>query len=158
TGAQTPWSASTLAVGFKLFDEAGDGTPAAATTPPPVASAPSASPAPPPASAAAPPTAPGAVGPSAAAEIPPLALASVPPVGRTLASRDELRRLPSDDAYARVVETDTLRDYQWFVDLYPTYRLTPQIWVIIETRREAILWRRAVNRNTPRAYWNYLKR
>lgn len=158
TGAQTPWSASTLAVGFKLFDAPGDGTPAAAATAPPTAPAPSASPAPPPASAAAPAPAPGAASPSAAAEIPPPALAAVPPVGRTLASRDELRRLPAEEAYARVVETDTLRDYQWFVDVYPSYRLSPQIWVIIETRREAILWRRAVNRNTPRAYWNYLKR
>ena len=159
TGAQTPWSASTLAVGFKLFDAPGDGTPASgAETPPAVSAAQPASPAPPSASAAAPPPAPGSVAPTAAAEIAPPALAAVPPVGRTLASREELRRLPPDDAYARVVETDMLRDYQWFVDLYPTYRLTPQIWVIIETRREAILWRRAVNRNTPQAYWNYLKR
>jgi Caspase domain len=145
TGAQTPWSASALAVGFKLFDEPGDGTSTPAAAPavsaaPPVAAAPSPSAA------------------TAAAEIPPLALAAVPPVGRTLASRDELRRLPADEAYARVVETDTLRDYQWFVEVNPSYRLAPQIWVIIETRREAILWRRAVNRNTPRAYWNYLKR
>ena len=85
-------------------------------------------------------------------------MASVPPVGRVLASRDELRQLPPYEAYARVVETDTLRDYQWFVDVNPSYRLSPQVWVIIETRREAILWRRAVYRNSPRAYWNYLKR
>src|SRR5262249_436702 len=151
TGAQTPWSSSTLAVGFKLFDEPGDGTPA------PVAAAP-------PPTSAAPPDAPAAATPagtaprSAAAEIPPPPMASVPPGGRVLASRDELRQLPPEEAYARVVETDTLRDYQWFVDLHPSYRLAPQVWVIIETRREAILWRRAVNRNSPRAYWNYLKR
>jgi hypothetical protein len=158
TGAQTPWSASTLAVGFKLFDAPGDGAPApAAAAPPPAPAASSASPSPPPA-ATAPPAAPGAVPASAAAEIAPPSMASIPPVGRTLASRDELRRLPPDEAYGRVVEMDTLRDYQWFVDVYPSYRLTPQIWVIIETRREAILWRRAVNRNTPHAYWNYLKR
>src|SRR5438132_1350088 len=52
TGAQTPWTASTLAVGLKLFDAPGDGTPAPAA-PPPVAAAPPA-PAPPPPSAAAP--------------------------------------------------------------------------------------------------------
>ncbi|HEV2957265.1 MAG TPA: caspase family protein [Xanthobacteraceae bacterium] len=152
TGAQTPWTASTLAVGVKLFDASGDATPAPAA-PAPVAAAPPASPAPsaPPPAAAVPPA-------PAAAEIPPPPAAAIPPVGRTLASRDELRQLPADEAYARVVETDTLRDYQWFVDVYPTYRLTPQVWVIIETRREAILWRRAVNRNTPRGYWNYLKR
>jgi hypothetical protein len=82
----------------------------------------------------------------------------IPPVARTLASRDELRQLSPDEAYARVVEMDTLRDYQWFVDVYPTHRLAPQIWVIIETRREAILWRRTVTLNTAHAYWNYLKR
>jgi uncharacterized caspase-like protein len=159
TGAQTPWSASTLAVGFKLFDAPGDGSLAAEpAAPPPAAATPPPSPAPPPAAAAAPPAGPGAVPATAAAEIAPPPLASVPPVGRTLASRDELQKMPADDAYARVVETDTLRDYQWFVDVYPSYRLAPQIWVIIETRREAILWRRAVNRNTPRGYWNYLKR
>jgi hypothetical protein len=149
TGAQTPWTAWSLAVGLKLFDEPGDATPAPAA-PPPVAAAPPA-PAPPPSAAAPPP------GP-AVADIPPPAAAAIPPVGRTLASRDELRQLPADEAYARVIETDTLRDYQWFVDVYPTYRLSPQVWVIIETRREAILWRRAANRNTARGYWNYLKR
>jgi caspase domain-containing protein len=160
TGAQTPWTSSTLAVGFKLFDAPGDGTPAPAA-PPPVAAAPP-TPPPPPAPAAAP-AAPVAAAPPAqpgptVAEIAPPAPVAIPPVGRTLASRDELRLLPPDEAYARVVEMDTLRDYQWFVDVYSTYRLTPQVWVIIETRREAILWRRAVNRNTARAYWNYLKR
>src|SRR5262249_9848380 len=126
TGAQTPWSSSTLAVGFKLFDAPGDGTPA------PMAAGPADAPAP----AAAAPTAPGDRGPrSGAGEISPPPMASVPPVGRVLASRDELRQLPPDDAYARVVETDMLRDYQWFVDVNPSYRLSPQVWVIIETRR-----------------------
>jgi len=148
TGAQTPWSSSTLAVGLKLFDAPGDGSPA------PQAAAPA--PPPPATPGAAPP--PAASPPAAVAEVPPPPPVAIPPVGRTLASRDELRQLPAEDAYARVVETDTLRDYQWFVDVYPSYRLTPQVWVIIETRREAILWRRSVTLNTPRAYWNYLKR
>jgi uncharacterized caspase-like protein len=144
TGAQTPWSSSTLAVGLTLF-EAPQGTPAPASQ--------AAAPPPPP------PGAPPAPVPQAAApEATPPPAVAIPPVGRSLASRDELRQLSPDDAYARVVEMDTLRDYQWFVDVYPTYRLTPQIWIIIETRREAILWRRSVWRNTQRAYWNYLKR
>jgi uncharacterized caspase-like protein len=141
TGAQTPWSSSTLAVGLKLFEAPGEGAPA------PQAAAP----APPP------PAGPGAA-PPPVAQVPPPPPVTIPPVGRSLASRDELRQLPPDEAYARVIEMDALQDYQWFVDVYPTYPLTPQVWVIIETRREAILWRRSVNRNTPRAYWNYLKR
>jgi uncharacterized caspase-like protein len=158
TGAQTPWTSSTLAVGLKLFDAPGDGTPAPAAAPPVAAAPPAPAPPPAPSAAQAPPPPAAAAPPARSAEIPPPPMAAIPPVGRTLASRDELRLLPPEEAYARVIETDTLRDYQWFVDVYPTYRLTPQIWVIIETRREAILWRRAVNRNTARAYWNYLKR
>jgi Caspase domain len=151
SGAQTPWSSSTLAVGFTLFE----GPQVGAAEPAPQAAAPP--PAPP--QAAAPPAEAPPPAPQAAVTEPtsPPTVA-IPPVSRSLASVDELRRLPPDDAYARVVETDTLRDYQWFVEAYPTYRLAPQIWVIIETRREAILWRRAVTRNSEHAYWNYLKR
>jgi hypothetical protein len=158
TGAQTPWTASTLAVGVKLFDAPGDATPVPAAPPPVAAAAPAPPPSAPPPAAAPSAERSGVLPAPAAAEIPPPALTAIPPVGRTLASRDELRQLPPDEAYARVIETDTLRDYQWFVDVYPSYRLAPQVWVIIETRREVILWRRAVNRNTPRGYWNYLKR
>jgi uncharacterized caspase-like protein len=145
TGAQTPWSSSTLAVGLTLFEapQVGAAEPAAPAASPQPAPQPSA-PQPAPQAAVTEPTPP-----------PPV---PIPPVGRSLASVDELRRLPADEAYARVVESDTLRDYQWFVEVYPTYPLAPQVWVIIETRREAILWRRSVTLNSPRAYWNYLKR
>jgi uncharacterized caspase-like protein len=143
-GAQTPWSSSTLAVGFMLFEAPQVG----ATEPAPQAAAPPAAP-------------PGAAPPAplaAVTEPTPPPPVPIPPLGRSLASVDELRRLSPDEAYARVVEMDTLRDYQWFVEVYPTYPLAPQIWVIIETRREAILWRRTVTRNSQHAYWNYLKR
>src|SRR5262252_5122475 len=83
TGAQTPWSTSTLAVGLKLFDAPGDGTPA------PQAAAP----APPPAAAPAEPAPPTPAGTQVpVAEVPPPPPVAIPPVGRTLASRDELRQ------------------------------------------------------------------
>jgi hypothetical protein len=141
TGAQTPWSASTLAVGLTLFEAPQVG----AAEPAPQAASPQ-------------PTAPPPAPQAAVTEPTPPPPVAIPPVGRSLASVDELRRLPADEAYARVVESDTLRDYQWFVEVYPTYRLAPQVWVIIETRREAILWRRSLTLNSQRAYWNYLKR
>jgi uncharacterized caspase-like protein len=153
TGAQTPWSASTLAVGMQLFEAPG----ATPTEPGPQAAAPQAAP-PRPAAAAPPAPQAAAPGPAPLAAVTEPVSVPIPPVARTLASRDELRQLAPDEAYSRVVETDTLRDYQWFVDVYPTYRLTPQIWVIIETRREAILWRRSATINTAHAYWNYLRR
>src|SRR5215469_9904149 len=80
TGAQTPWTSSTLAVGFKLFDAPGDGTPApqaAAPAPPPAAAS---------AAGTAPPTPAGTQVPLA--EVPPPPPVAIPPVGRTLASRD----------------------------------------------------------------------
>ncbi|HXW25950.1 MAG TPA: caspase family protein [Xanthobacteraceae bacterium] len=157
TGAQTPWSASTLAVGLTLFEAPQAAPPAPSRQAAPVAP-PAAAPAAPAPEAAPAAPAPAAPAPEAAAPEATPPPVPIPPVGRTIASRDELRQLPPDDAYARIIEMDTLQGYEWFVDVYPTYRLTPQIWVIIETRREAILWRRAVTLNIPRAYWNYLRR
>jgi hypothetical protein len=138
---------------MQLFEAPG----ATPTEPGPQAAAPQAAP-PPPAAAAPPAPQAAAPGPAPLAAVTEPVSVPIPPVARTLASRDELRQLAPDEAYSRVVETDTLRDYQWFVDVYPTYRLTPQIWVIIETRREAILWRRSATINTAHAYWNYLRR
>src|ERR1043166_1129494 len=94
TGAQTPWTSSTLAVGLKLFDAPGDGTPAPAA-PAPVAAAPPAA-APPPVVAAPAPAQPGPAPGPTVAEIPPPQAAVIPPVGRTLASRAELRLLPPE--------------------------------------------------------------
>ncbi|HLA20150.1 MAG TPA: caspase family protein, partial [Pseudolabrys sp.] len=84
--------------------------------------------------------------------------ARIPPKEERDVSKDMLRARSPDDAYAVAIEEDTLETYQWFVELFPTYRLAPQIWEIIETRREAVLWRRTLAQNTTRAYWNYLKR
>jgi uncharacterized caspase-like protein len=84
--------------------------------------------------------------------------ARIPPKEERVVSKDMLSTLSPDDAYGVVVEEDTLEAYQWFVELFPKYQLAPQIWDTIETRREAVLWRRTLAQNTTRAYWNYLKR
>ena len=84
--------------------------------------------------------------------------APAPPPRRTAASRDALQAMGPDDAYLTVVALDRLEPYQWFVELFPDHPSTPQIWEIIETRREQILWRRTLAQNTRNAYWNYLKR
>jgi len=73
-------------------------------------------------------------------------------------SKDMMRGLGPDQAYAAAVEEDSLEAYQWFVELYPKHQFAAQVWEIIETRREAVLWRRTLAQNTTRAYWNYLKR
>src|SRR5664280_2424161 len=82
----------------------------------------------------------------------------IPPKGERDVTKEMLRSLSPDEAYGVVIEEDTLDAYQWFVELFPQYQLAPAIWDTIETRREAVLWRRSLAQNTTRAYWNYLKR
>jgi uncharacterized caspase-like protein len=84
--------------------------------------------------------------------------ARIPPKEERTVTKQMLRGLSADEAYAVTVEEDTLETYQWFVELYPKHAFAPQIWDMIETRREAVLWQRTLAQNTTRAYWNYLKR
>ena len=83
---------------------------------------------------------------------------AIPPKEERTLTPELLNSLSPDQAYAAAVEEDTLEGYQRFVEKYPKYSLAPQIWDTIETRREAVLWQRALAQNTTRAYWNYLKR
>ncbi|MDI1344347.1 MAG: caspase family protein [Pseudolabrys sp.] len=84
--------------------------------------------------------------------------ARIPPKEERNVTKEMLRGLSPDEAYAVTVEEDTLETYQWFIELYPKHAFAPQVWDTIETRREAVLWQRTLAQNTTRAYWNYLKR
>ena len=128
-GAQVPWMIANLDVDLRLFEA--------------IAAAP------------APETAPSMIAPPTGA---PVGLVRIPPKGERRLSRDFLRGLPPDDAYQVAIEEDTLQGYQWFVELYPQHPFAGQIWDIINGRREAVLWRRALAQNSRNAYWNYLKR
>ena len=83
--------------------------------------------------------------------------ASIRPSNR-IRSKQDLSALPVDEAYQAAIELDTLKAYQWFVELYPKDPRAAEIWEIIAKRREALLWRRSVSRNTKTGYWNYMKR
>jgi len=96
-----------------------------------------------------------------AAEPAPQAVAGgvrIPPKGERVVTKEMMRGLPADEAYLIAVEEDSLEAYQWFVELFPRHQDAAAVWDIIETRREAVLWRRTLAQNTTRAYWNYLKR
>lgn len=115
-GQQTPWSASSLAVQFHLFE------------------------------------------PRAQAEADAqIRTASLRP-SNAVRSKQDLAALQADAAYQAVIELDTLKAYQWFVELYPKDARAAEVWRLIAKRREALLWRRAATRNTRTAYWNYIKR
>jgi uncharacterized caspase-like protein len=83
--------------------------------------------------------------------------ASLRPSNRVRTKQD-LRAMSAEEAYQAAIELDTLKAYQWFVELYPKDPRAAEIWEIINKRREALLWRRSAARNTKTAYWNYMKR
>jgi uncharacterized caspase-like protein len=69
-----------------------------------------------------------------------------------------LRDLGVQDAYAAVLERDTLPAYEEFLAAYPGDPLCKRVIAIVAARREAITWRRTYRTDTPEAYWSYLRR
>ncbi|MDB5543340.1 MAG: caspase-like protein [Hyphomicrobiales bacterium] len=80
-----------------------------------------------------------------------------PRVGEAPSSR-LIRELPVADAYGLALERDTIAAYQEFLTAYPRDPLSPRVEAMLAARREALTWRRAVARNTPPAYWSYIRR
>jgi uncharacterized caspase-like protein len=72
----------------------------------------------------------------------------------------EVRRIedvPPEEAYAIAVERDTIQGYQDFLRRYPDDRLARRVTALLVARREAVVWRRTLARNTREAYWTYLR-
>lgn len=69
-----------------------------------------------------------------------------------------IRELGVQDAYAAVLERDTLQGYEDFLGAYSDDPLAKRVRVIAAARREAITWRRTYRADTPNAYWSYLQR
>ncbi|MBM6581430.1 caspase family protein, partial [Microvirga sp. BT689] len=69
-----------------------------------------------------------------------------------------IEEVPAEEAYAIAVERDTMQDYQAFLRRYPDHRLSRRVTALLVARREAIVWRRTMARNTREAYWTYLRR
>jgi hypothetical protein len=62
------------------------------------------------------------------------------------------------EAYAAVLERDTLEGYDEFIAAFADSPLAGRVRALIAVRREAITWRRTVSVNTPEAFWSYLRR
>jgi Caspase domain len=69
-----------------------------------------------------------------------------------------MREIGAEDGYALAVEEDSLPAYAEYVEAYPTSPYAPRIWAVIRARREAMCWFRALETDTPEAYWTYLRR
>jgi uncharacterized caspase-like protein len=79
-----------------------------------------------------------------------------PPPPRRVAQ--PMRMLEPDEAYSLAIENDSLDSYVEFVDAYPQHPYSERVWAMIRARREAMTWMRALEINTPEAYWTYLRR
>jgi uncharacterized caspase-like protein len=62
------------------------------------------------------------------------------------------------EAYAAVLERDTLEGYDEFIAAFADSPLAGRVRALIAVRREAITWRRTISINTPEAFWSYLRR
>jgi uncharacterized caspase-like protein len=88
----------------------------------------------------------------------PDAPAAAPP-DQAAAMRDKpIRDLGVQNAYAAVLERDTLPAYEDFLAAYPDDPMAKRVRAIAAARREAITWRRTYRADTPNAYWSYLRR
>jgi uncharacterized caspase-like protein len=75
----------------------------------------------------------------------------------TIRSRP-IREMAPQQAYAAVLDRDTIGAYEEFIDSYPDDVLARRARAILAIRREAIVWRRTCVVDTPNAYWSYLRR
>jgi uncharacterized caspase-like protein len=84
---------------------------------------------------------------------------AAPAQDQVAATRDKpIRDLGVQDAYAAVLERDTLPGYEDFLAAYPDDPMAKRVRAIAAARREAITWRRTFRADTPNAYWSYLQR
>jgi uncharacterized caspase-like protein len=84
---------------------------------------------------------------------------AAPAADQAAAARSRpVRELGVQDAYAAVLERDTLPAYEDFLAAYPDDPMAKRVRALAAARREAITWRRTYRADTPNAYWSYLKR
>jgi uncharacterized caspase-like protein len=88
----------------------------------------------------------------------PDAPAATPPDQVAAIRNKPVRELGVQDAYAAVLERDTLPAYEDFLAAYPDDPMAKRVRAIAAARREAITWRRTYRADTPNAYWSYLQR
>jgi uncharacterized caspase-like protein len=85
--------------------------------------------------------------------------AAAPPLPNLESQENQaLAVLPAADAYLLAVERDTLSAYADFLAAYPRDPLALRVRALLAARREALTWQRAVEADTPQAYWTYMRR
>ena len=75
-----------------------------------------------------------------------------------IATVEDLKALPANQAYDAVIAEDRVDYYQEFVRLYPDDPLVDRVRRIIQRRRQAIDWQQATHANNAEAYDRYIDR
>jgi uncharacterized caspase-like protein len=88
----------------------------------------------------------------------PDAPAPAPPAQAAAARNRPIRDLGAQEAYAAVLERDTMPAYEDFLGAYAGDPLARRVRAIVAARREAITWLHSYRTDTPQAYWSYLRR
>ena len=88
----------------------------------------------------------------------PDAPAQAPPDQAAAVRSRPIRDLGVQDAYAAVLERDTMQGYEDFLAAFPGDPQAKRVRAIVAARREAITWLRTYRTDTPQAYWSYLRR
>ena len=79
-----------------------------------------------------------------------------PPALGLLDNHRPLKSFPPAQAYSAALQRDDLKAYDEFLEDFPNAEQARRIRAIRAARREALFWRRAFERDTPRAYLTYL--
>ena len=80
-----------------------------------------------------------------------------PSVTKIPALSTPLKTLSSGEAYDLAVLRDTLQGYEEFLAAFPNAPQAERVRAMLAARREALIWRRTRDLDTPQAYWTYLK-
>ena len=87
---------------------------------------------------------------------PPPAGAALPTIAHADGSDVKLASMTREEAFKRVIASDSIVDYQAFLIQFPKDDAVPAIQYNLAVRREAEIWSRALLLNTKQAYWTYL--
>jgi uncharacterized caspase-like protein len=69
----------------------------------------------------------------------------------------QIASLSRDQAFQKVIASDSIADYQAFLVKFPNDEATPTIQYNLAVRREAEVWARALKTNTAEGYWTYIE-
>jgi len=69
----------------------------------------------------------------------------------------QIASLSRDQAFQKVIASDSIADYQAFLVKFPNDEATPTIQYNLAVRREAEVWARALKMNTAEGYWTYIE-